>query len=162
MYFICTLSNLKIHPRLRFYEVNLWVFMTAYHGLNIQLHSWPLLSKQKKIRGSQICKAHCCNFKGFKVRPGRDLNPGLPLESLNIGKLTHAGGLGLNTSQAELWRLQTLKPLKLQQYTLHFWKPLISFYFEYRDQERRCLFSLWYTIVNTHRFTSWNCKRVYL
>ena len=31
--------------RLRFYEVNLWVFLIAYHRLNIQLRSWPLLSK---------------------------------------------------------------------------------------------------------------------
>ena len=38
----------------------------------------------------------------FKVRPGRDLNPGLPLESLNIGTLTHAGGLGSNPGLAEL------------------------------------------------------------
>ena len=51
----------------RFYEVNLLVLTKAYHRLNIHLHSWPLLSKQKKIRGFQKCKVHCCNFKGFKV-----------------------------------------------------------------------------------------------
>ena len=38
----------------------------------------------------------------FKVRPGRDLNPDLLRESLNIGKLTHAGGPGSNPGQAEL------------------------------------------------------------
>ena len=32
----------------------------------------------------------------FKVWPSRDLNPGLLRESLNIGILTHAGGLGSN------------------------------------------------------------------
>ena len=52
---------------MRFYEVNLWVFKIAYHWLNIQLHSWHLLFKRKKIRGFQKCKVHCCNFKGFKV-----------------------------------------------------------------------------------------------
>ena len=38
----------------------------------------------------------------FKVLPGQDLNPGHLCESLNIGKLTHAGGLGSNPGQAEL------------------------------------------------------------
>ena len=38
----------------------------------------------------------------FKVGPGRDLNLGHPCESLNIGKLTHAGGLGSNPGQGEL------------------------------------------------------------
>ena len=38
----------------------------------------------------------------FKVRPGRDLTPGPPPESLNIGKLTHADGPGSNPGQAEL------------------------------------------------------------
>ena len=38
----------------------------------------------------------------FKVRPGRDLNPDLPHESLNIRKLTHAGGPGSNPGLAEI------------------------------------------------------------
>ena len=38
----------------------------------------------------------------FKVWPGWDLNPGHPRESLNIGKLTNAGGQGSNPGQAEL------------------------------------------------------------
>ena len=38
----------------------------------------------------------------FKVRPGRDLNPGLPRESLNIGTLSHAEGPGSNPDRAEL------------------------------------------------------------
>ena len=37
-----------------------------------------------------------------KVRELRDLNPRLPRESLNIGKLTHAGGPGSNPGLAEL------------------------------------------------------------
>ena len=36
----------------------------------------------------------------FKFRPGRDMNPGLPRKSLNIGILTHVGGW--IPSQAEL------------------------------------------------------------
>ena len=64
----------------------------------------------------------------FKGRPSQDFNQGLPHESLNIGILTHAGGPGSNPGQAELWRLVAFKPLKLQQCTLHFWKPLIFFY----------------------------------
>ena len=51
----------------------------------------------------------------FKVRPGRDLNPGNLRESLNIGKLTHAGVVGSNPGVPEVWRLVTLKALKLQQ-----------------------------------------------
>ena len=64
----------------------------------------------------------------------QDLNPGRPGESLTIGKLTYAGCLGSNPGQAKLWRLVTLKPLKLQQCTLHFWKPLIFFYLDKRGQ----------------------------
>ena len=41
------------------------------------------------------------NLKVFKVQRGQDLNPGLLQESLNIGKLTHSGGLGSNSGQAE-------------------------------------------------------------
>ena len=49
------------------YDMKPPTFTIAYHRLNIQLCSWPLLSKQKKIRGFRKCKVHCCNFKGFKV-----------------------------------------------------------------------------------------------
>ena len=37
-----------------------------------------------------------------KVQELLDLNPRLQRESLNIGKLTHAGGLGSNPCQGEL------------------------------------------------------------
>ena len=89
-----------------------------------------------------------------KVGELRDLNPDLLRESLNIGKLTYTGGPGSNAGQADFWRLVTLKPLKLQQCTLHFWKPLIFFYLDKRGQERSLMFSLWYAIRNTHRYTS--------
>ena len=38
----------------------------------------------------------------FKDQPGWNLNPGHPRESLNTGKLTHAGGPGSNPDQARL------------------------------------------------------------
>ena len=95
----------------------------------------------------------------LKVRPGWDLNTGQLCEPLNIGKLTHAGGPGSNPGQAELWRLVILKPLKLQQCILHFWKPLMFFYMDNRGQEHSFMFSLWYVIGNTHRFTSYNHNR---
>ena len=38
----------------------------------------------------------------FKVPPGRDFNPDIPRESLNIGILTLVGGPGSNPSQAKL------------------------------------------------------------
>ena len=38
----------------------------------------------------------------FKVWLLRDLNPGLPRESLTIGKLAHAGGPGSNPGEAKL------------------------------------------------------------
>ena len=41
-------------------------------------------------------------LQDFKVRPGWDLNPDHPRESLNIEKLTHAGGPGSNPDQVEL------------------------------------------------------------
>ena len=66
--------------------------------------------------------------------------------------MTHAGGPGSNPSQAKrkighpgVSKVNagsvTLKPLKLQQYTLHFWKPLIFFYLDKRGQERSCTFT---------------------
>ena len=39
--------------RFQFYEVNLWIKTIAYHRLDIELCSSPLLSKKKKIRGFQ-------------------------------------------------------------------------------------------------------------
>ena len=76
----------------------------------------------------------------FKVYPCWDLNPDQPRESLNIGKLTHAGGPGSNPRQGKLWRHVILKPLKLQQWTLHFWKSLIFFYLDKRSQDGSCMF----------------------
>ena len=38
----------------------------------------------------------------FRAQPGRDLDPHLPRESLNIGILTHAGGPGSSPGQAKL------------------------------------------------------------
>ena len=60
-------SVLSAYNLFRFYEVNLWSKTIAYHRLDIELCSSPLLSKKKKIRGFQKCKVHSCNFKGFKV-----------------------------------------------------------------------------------------------
>ena len=77
-----------------------------------------------------------------KFQELRDLHPRLSRELLNLGKLTHAGGVGSNSGVPELWRLVTLKPLKLQQCTLHFRKPLIFFYMDKRGQEHSCMFSL--------------------
>ena len=48
--------------------------------------------------------------------------------------MTHVGGPGSNPGLPQLWRLVTLKPLKLQQCTLHFWKPPIFFYLDKRGQ----------------------------
>ena len=142
-----------------FNEVNLWVFTTAYHRLDIQLDSWPLLSK--KIFENVKYVAVTSKYQIFKAWPDRDLNLGLPSESLNIGKLTHVGGPGSNLSQAELWRLVTLKPLKLQHYTLHFWKLPVFIYLDKEDHKRICVFGSWYAILNDTRFISWNCKKVY-
>ena len=120
-------SGMLGYTRLQFYDINLVSFKIAYHELNEEIRSWPFLSKQIKIRGFWKCKVHCCNFKGFKVTSLQssawNLNLGLPRESLNIEKMAHTGGSGSNPSQAELWRLVILKPLQLQQCTLHFQKP---------------------------------------
>ena len=133
--------------RSRFCEVNLWIFTIAYHRLNIQLHFYLSCPNRKRLEVSKNVKyiavtSRASKLQVFKVRPGRDLNPGLPRESLNIGKLTHAGGPGSNPGVPQLWRPVTLKPLKLQQCTLHFWKPLIFFYLDKRGQEHSFMFSL--------------------
>ena len=149
--------SFEIEPGPR-YEVNLRVFAIAYHSLKMQLRSWSFLSIKIKIGGFQKCKVHCCNFKDFKVTslqslatPGFEPTP--PAWVTNGSRLTHAGGMGSNPAVAKLWRLVTLKSLKLQQCTLHFWKPPVFIFLDKRDQERSCIFSLWYAITNTLRFT---------
>ena len=124
----------------------------------IAYHKWPLLSKKKKIRCFQKCKVHCCNFKGVKVTSLRSLatpefEPTPPAWVKREPFVTHTGGVGANPRVAKLWRLVTLKSLKLQQCTLYFWKPPVFIFLDKRDQERSCIFSLWYTIANTLRFT---------
>ena len=143
----------------RFYEVNLWVFTIAYHRMNIQLCYWPLFSKQKEIRGFWKCKVHCCNFKGFKVTSLQSLTrPGFeprPPAWVNFPMLSDSyGRRGLKSWPGEIWRFVTLKPLKLQQCTLHFWKPPVFVSLDKRDQEHSWIFRLWYAIANTQRFTS--------
>ena len=89
------------------YEVNLWVFMIAYHGLNIQLALDLSCTNRKRLEISENVKyiavtSSTSKLQIFKVQPSQDLKPGLPCESLNIGILTHAGGPGSNPGQAEL------------------------------------------------------------
>ena len=141
------------------YEVNLGVIAIAFHRLKMQLRSWSLLSSKIKTGGFQKCKVHCCNFKDFKVTSLQSLaTPGFePTPPAWVKRepfVTHAGGVGSNPGVAKLWRLVTLKSLKLQQCTLHFWKPPVFIFLDKRDQERSCIFSLWYAIGNTLRFTS--------
>ena len=49
-----------------------------------------------------VVTSRASKLQVFKVEDLWDLNPGLPPESLNIGKLTHVGGLGSNPCQAKL------------------------------------------------------------
>ena len=53
-------------------------------------------------------------------------------------KLLMQKSFGLNPVIAKLCRQVTLKPFKLQQYTLHFWKPQVFFYLEKKGQKRIC------------------------
>ena len=129
------------------YEVNLRVFPIAYHRLKMQLCSWSLLSKKMKTGGFQKCKVHCCNFKDFKVTclqslatPGFEPTP--PAWVKREPFVTHAGCMGSNPGVAKLWRLVTLKSLKLQQCTLHVWKPLLFIFLDKGDQECSCILRL--------------------
>ena len=64
------------------------IFKRAYHNLRVL----PQLAVTSRASKLQV----------FKVWKLWDLNPGLPRESLNIGKLTHVGGPGSNPGQAEI------------------------------------------------------------
>ena len=108
------------------------------YALNLSCPNRQRLEVSENVKYIAVT-SRASKLQVFKVRPGRDLNPRLLRESLNIGKLTHAGGVGSNPGVPELWRLVTLKPLKLQQCTLHFWKPLIFLYLEKRGQECSCM-----------------------
>ena len=88
----------------------------------MQLCSWSLLSKKIKTGGFQKCKVHCYNFEDFKVTSHQSLaTPGFE-------------------PTPPAW----VKSLKLQQCTLHFWKPPVFIFLDKRDQEHSCIFSLWY------------------
>ena len=132
--------------------------MIPYHKLNILLRSWSLLSRPKILEVSKNVKyiavtSRASKLQIFKVWPGWDLNPGLPGKSHNIGTLTHGGGPCSNPGQGELWRFVPLKPLKLQQCTLHFWKPLIFFYLDKRVQGHSYVFNTQKAFVNIPGFT---------
>ena len=138
------------------YEVNLGVIAIAFHRLKMQLRSWSLLSSKIKTGGFQKCKIHCCNIEDFKAtslaNPG--FEPTSPAWVKREPFVTQARGVGSNPVVAKLRRLVTLKSLKLQQCISHFWKPPVFTFLDKRDQERSCIFRLWYAIVNTLRFTS--------
>ena len=100
--FVFEISMYELHigpsktTRFVIYDMKPPTFTIAYHRLNIQLCSWPLLSKQKKIRGFQKCKVHCCNFKGFKVTSLQSsawlgFEPG-PLAWVNFSMLSDSSG----------------------------------------------------------------------
>ena len=67
--------------------------------------------------------------------------------------MTHGGDLGSNPGLPQLWRLVTLKPLKLQQCTLHFWKPLIFFYLGKRGQGQSYVLNTQKAFVKIPGFT---------
>ena len=92
---------------MQFNEVNLWVFTVACQS---RIYSYALdliCLNRKRLQVSENVKyigltSRVSKLQVLKVWPGRDLNPGLPRESLTIGKLTHTGGLASNPGQAEL------------------------------------------------------------
>ena len=132
-----------------------WIFSYA---LDISCPNRKRLEISENVKYIAVT-SRASKLQVFKVRPGRDLNLDLPRESLNIGKLTHAGGPGSNAGQAELWTFVTLKPLKLQQCTLHFRKAPVFSYLVKECQVCSCIFGLWYASGNTTSFTSYiaNC-----
>ena len=73
-------------------------------------HTATLLTSRPNSKRLEVSKnvmyiavtSRASKLQVFKVQPGRDLNLGHKLESLNTGKLTHAGGQGSNPSLGEL------------------------------------------------------------
>ena len=142
-------------------------FRLYFHNLIMQLHSWPLLSKQKKTGGFQKCKVYCCNFKGFKVTSLQSsaslgFEPGTPSWASFPMLSDSRGWSGFKSGQAELWRLVTLKSLKLQQCTLHFWKPLIFFYLDMRGQGHSYVLITQKVFLKTPGFTIVSLLVVYI
>ena len=129
-----------------------WTENTATYALDLSCPNRQRLEVSKNVKFIAVA-LRASKLQISKCRELRDLNPDLPRESLNIGKLTHAGGPGSNPGVPQLWRLVTLKPLKLQECTLHFWKPLIFFFLDKRGEEHSSMSSLWYAIILLHRFT---------
>ena len=83
---------------------NLWVFLIAYHRWTYSYALNLFCPNRKRLEVSLNVKyiavtSRSSKLQVFKVPPGRNLSPGHPRESLNIGKLT----------QTELWRLVALK-----------------------------------------------------
>ena len=128
------------------------------HSLDLSFPNRQRLEVSKNVKFIAVT-ARASKLQVSKVGDLWDLNPGLLRESLNIGKLTHSGGLGSNPGQAEVWRFVTLKPLKLQQCTLNFRKAPVFSYLVKECQVCSCIFGLWYASGNTTSFTSYiaNC-----
>ena len=71
------------------------------YALDLSCPNGKRLEVSKKVKYIAVT-SRASKLPVFKVWLLRDLNPGLLCESLNIGKLTHAGGPGSNHGQAEL------------------------------------------------------------
>ena len=131
-------------------------------------HSYGLdlsCPKRKRLEVSKNVKYIAVTLIASKLQVSKvgelqDLNPGLPCESLNIGKLTHAGGPGSNPGVPQLWRPITLKPLKLQQCTLHFWKPLIFFSLGKKGQGHSYVLNTQKASLKIPVFTSYRAKQM--
>ena len=88
-----------------FTKPNGYIFRRIRHSGAMKTLS--ILAKRQRLEVSVNVKyiavtSRASKLKVSKVRELRDLNPRLPCESLNIGKLTHTGGVGSNPGVPEL------------------------------------------------------------
>ena len=61
----------------------------------------------------------------------------------------------------QLWQAVILKPIKLKECTLHFWKPPIFINLDVTDHSHSCILNTRKSFVNDPGFISWNCGGVY-
>ena len=123
---------MKVSSLKEYYLIKGWLYQSSNFG-------------PAGIWARDPCICHVCYFKWLTRGSGGSL---LPCESV-----THAGGPGSNNGVTQLRRLVTLKPLKLQQYTLHFWKPLIFFYLDKRGQGHSYILNTQKAFVKIPGFT---------
>ena len=121
-----------------------------------QLWSWPAATNLMKIRGFQKCKVHSLSLRGFRIIACQSwCNPAWPgfvprtLHRLRILVFTRFWiRILARPDLHQLWQAVILKPLRVEECTLRFWKSLIFINLVAAGQDHSCVLNDWKSFLN--------------